>query len=173
MIKVYIAMKMTSLTPREVDWKVCYAKTLCRSFSVEATTAWDKEQSRYTKDQWDTPIYANTEELTLFSQIDKQMICDANAVIYLDGDQFSKGSEIEVWFNRFALMRPTLIVDKSSHHSLRVAESDIIVKDLLGALQVIRKRFYTRFQRILWRIMTVYNPRCMWKRILREIGGWQ
>lgn len=173
MIRCYLAMKMGGLTPREIEQKSIEAKTLCTAYGIEGVSPWDKERVHYQLKDWDEPIGASKDLLILLTKLDKDEIRSCQAVIDIDGDKWSKGTALELGFNRYRLMRPTIFIDPDGYRSLRERESDYIAKDMEGACKMIKLRWGKRIQRIMWRLTVVWNPVCVWQRLKDEVMGWR
>lgn len=173
MIRVYLALKMGGLTPRQLDEIVDKQLDLCHQFGIIGVSPWKKERVHYLDKDWDKPIQASPSLLKVLSKMDKDEIRSCQVLINTTGDKFSKGGEVETWFNRFYLWKPTLIVDPSSYQSLRGRESDLIVDNLSVALIMVKGYWGTRIKRMAWRLKVVYHPTRIIQRARDFIGGWK
>lgn len=170
--KIYLAMKMGGITPRQIEEKSNNAITLCEAFGLIPVSPWTKERIHYQLQDWDEPITASPELLVTLTKLDKDEIRNCHVVIDIDGDQWSKGTALETGFNRYYLMRPTVYVSSDAYQSLRGREGDYVAKDLKQAIRLVKWRWGTRFKRILWRLVVVYKLSCIKQRLKDFWGGW-
>jgi hypothetical protein len=167
--KVYLAMKMTGLQAKEITEKSEKAKELMLKWGLNPVSPWDKEKNFYDPE---AIINAPTKDLYKMWKEDKQEVTSCHVVCDMDGNLFSRGTGVEVGYNRYALMRPTIFVD-TAMVSIRNFEADYIAQTIEDAAHKIASQWATPSKRRVWRLKTVWNFKVVWNRIKREIQGWR
>jgi nucleoside 2-deoxyribosyltransferase len=165
--RVYLAMKLTGLKADEVCKKSLAAKMLCWNYGLQGVSPWDHQHVKNKK-----IIRASPGKLKRMWKKDKSLIESCHVLLDIDGDSFSKGTAMETGFMRYALMRPTVYVDRG-YSSVRQFDGDYVSPTIDRACSLIATRWGTQAKRQAWRMKKVYNLRSILRRWRRALGGWR
>jgi hypothetical protein len=107
--------------------------------------------------------------LEKFWHMDKQMIRDADILIDYKTQNRSDGSNNEVGYNRFCLWKPTIRIWDGPGALISRMEHDLIVPNLLEAMELIKEKFGTYEQLGKWRTEMLERSYPAWVTYQREL----
>lgn len=168
--KIYVALKLTGRKAGSVNRDDAKIKRIFKKKGLTVLSPWDHEKHKY---KWNDTIQASPADLTkAFWPRDKQLIREAHVLCDTTGYLFSRGAGMETGMTRYGLMRPTVWID-TVLFSVRTLEGDLVVANAKEAAKEIAKKWGTPWKRRMWRLKTVWNPRCIFNRVVDEIRGWR
>ena len=167
--RVYLACKITNLKAKDITAKTDAAIEAMNKWGLDPISPWSKEKHLYKPDEI---VIASQKDLHEMWKADKEEVLSCHVLCDIDGHLFSRGSSVESGFMRFGVMRPTIFVDPA-FVSIRTFEADFVAQSVEQAAYMIASKWATPWQRIKWRMQTVWNFRSVYKRIKRELESWR
>lgn len=150
--RIYTARGMTGWTMHDLVKQANNDKYFLNAHGIEVV---DPVLEEHVADVRKVLTAKDEAELKTKWFLDKKFIREVDVVAHMTADSYSVGGVLESGYHRFFLWAPTVWVSPKQalgHLTVAKFELDHIVKDRSELVRVIRKHYWTWWQRFNWRL---------------------
>ncbi len=166
MIKAYTSQRMTG---RMCDEMLVEAKMLVRVLGNHGIKALNPVLEEDIPNEHILLPTVSSDTLFHYWRRDKEMIREADILIDYMTQNMSDGSNNEIAYNRWTLWKPTIRVWNGKGALISRIEDDLVVPNLLEAIELIKEKFGTYKQLGQWRTELLTKSYHTWLSYQREL----